>query len=526
MENLRHNFNEILAKYNASNNKNYATVAQNIYKTTLVILQDANHLIEYKVEFKDTHALPTNIYAYTLQRFLDDFVRDSITGIKLKNGYFEHFLLNLFNITPDFDVQIWPPSKIRYAYYYKNYFSDAGTLGKSCMRTKDMQRALNFYIQNNVKIVVAVSTAGKIYARALLWEDVHKSNNKSTCTYLDRIYFNSSIAYSALQKFAEDNNWEMYPSKSAGESRSYWYITDIKLDNICHLPYADTFRYLFYKDKILAAGKAPKSVKQSGKVLHLTVTANYGYFPQLDPNSVREVFTNNYISKKNAILIKKYGGYVLKKHIVDIKGSYYSCRDPEIVISNFGEYLLKENLANEVITNNTLDKTTAVYLDYYGGYVHKSNLVKINNRMYHKNDENIIEWEDKWYHISQCFSNYNREEVNKEIETQIYTKGGNPVYVFRPLHYVPYTAVISKEGLIPKEKAVIAYDIIYNSILDEVEFQEVYLADEEDTIQIATGELILARSSNRKYLKKFNGKYYLKHNFSLPDRNQMELFTE
>ena len=49
-------------------------------------------------------------------------------------------------------IEVWPSNKIPYAYLQSNYYRKQGTLGNSCMRNKDMQKSLNFYVKNNVKI--------------------------------------------------------------------------------------------------------------------------------------------------------------------------------------------------------------------------------------------------------------------------------------------------------------------------------------------------------------------------------------
>jgi len=56
--------------------------------------------------------------------------------------------------TTKLEIKIFPPTRIRYAYLYTNYFSCKGSLGSSCMRYKENQKSLNFYVKNNVRIVV------------------------------------------------------------------------------------------------------------------------------------------------------------------------------------------------------------------------------------------------------------------------------------------------------------------------------------------------------------------------------------
>jgi len=139
---------------------------------------------------------------------------------------------------------------------------------------------------------------------------------------------------------------------------------------------------------------------------------NEGYFHELDPNSVIEAITGNYISRKNAIRLKRYSGWVLKENIANINGDYYSKHDKAIINSKLDGYILKEKSVNEALTNSIIDKTKAVFSSKYNKYVHKSNVVYVNNGIYHKQDKDIRVLNNKWYHISQCFVNYDRRQRN------------------------------------------------------------------------------------------------------------------
>ena len=83
-------------------------------------------------------------------------------------------------------------------------------------------------------------------------------------------------------------------------------------------------------------------------------------------------------------------------------------------------------------------------------------------------------------------------------------------------------AITRKGNLIPKEHAIIAYDLAYNGITDDIEFQEVYRTSMDGLFQLTTGEWIVSSSENRRYLKKFNNKWYIKSKFKLPDKKQLQ----
>ena len=425
-----------------------------------------------------------------------------------------------------------PSNKIRYAYLQDNYFApNAGNLGKSCMRLKEMQKALNFYVKNNVRIVVVIDDNRKIHARALLWDNVKSTRLKNPFTYLDRIYARSDELLSVFHDLATTNKWKRYPNTSVNNMDSSYYKKDIDAVGMCHLPYNDTFRYLYLKKNLLTSGMGSTIMNLfniSDSPVKLSVHDNRAYYPQLDPNRVREAISGNYISKKDAIKVKRYDGYVLKINIANIDGAYYSIFDNLVVRIADDKYILKENSVTEVLTNNVIDKSKAIQSPKYKGYIHKSNVVCIKDEIYHKLDKSVICFNGKWYHISQCFINYNRKEINKELAEGLF---------YSPKDILPYWVRsaawdtnnsgegITREGKpIPKECAIIAYDLIYSPVSDKIEYQEKYFTKRSGLIKLITGEFIVDTSNNRKYLKKFNNKYYIKQNFRLSDKKQLTLF--
>ena len=140
-------------------------------------------------------------------------------------------------------IVILPPNKIRYAYLESNYFApNVGNLGASCMRHKEMQKALNFYVKNNIRIVVVIDDNNKIHARALLWDNVRSTKLKNPFTYLDRIYARSDELLSLFYDLATANKWKRYPSTSVNDADKNYYRKDIDAVGMCHLPFNDTFR--------------------------------------------------------------------------------------------------------------------------------------------------------------------------------------------------------------------------------------------------------------------------------------------
>lgn len=413
-------------------------------------------------------------------------------------------------------IEVLPPSGIRYAYLHRNYYApSSGQLGKSCMRSKENQKALNFYIKNGVRIVVSIDDNHKIHARALLWSNVKSTRRKTPFTYLDRVYAKSEHIPPLFYKLAEKSGWKYYSSTSAGAAENCYYKDTINITGICHFPYTDTFRHLYYKDGIITSASAcmPDDLKYRDTYVILNHTSGGGYIASLDPNRVREALSNDYVSKKDAVFVKRYNGYVLKKNIANVNGTYYSVLDKAVVRTKADGYIIKENSTTEIFTNDMIDKVRAIQSARYDGYIHKSNVVYIRGGVYHKLDNDITCFNGKWYHISECFVNYNRKEMNEELVKQLPFS-----YTYLPENWVPYwkiakASVSAERNLIPKECAIIAYNLVYNSIVDDIEYQEVYLTDRRGVIQLVTGELVINSPENKQHLKKFNNKWYIKQEF-------------
>ena len=531
----KYDFNDILREYNEKHGHEYKAPPEAFNVIIVHVIETGVFYVTYSDKSgncKDKKSLEDFLY-YHVSSYSHHSDFTKIILLKEEEG------LNL-------KIKIWPPNKIRYAYLSANYFiKDKGVLGKSCMRSKEMQKSLNFYVKNNVRIVVVTDHQNKIHARALLWDNVKSTCNKKIFVYLDRVYTGSGTLLPLFNKLADENKWEQYGSVHAGEGKSNLYKNNLDIQKMCHLPYTDTFRYLYYKDNLVSSSSMPSgilSVVKHKDYLSLTHTGNGGYFPTLDPDRTEEVFTGSYISKKDAIFVKRYDGFVLKSNIVNIGGDYYSNRDGNIVETTLDGHIFKIDSINEVITNDTMSKKMAIYSSKYAGYVHKSNIVDIRGEIYHKKDTDIVCLnKTEWYHISQCFINYDKKEVNEELAKPALTPKGNKIlvkqskffdvdisvdymrYLTLVWHFTPPKNPLARKGdLIPKKYAIIAYDLAYNAALDSVEYQEVYCKDKTGLIKLVTGEFIVDSRENRGYLKKFNNKYYIERDFNPPNKNQLK----
>lgn len=383
------------------------------------------------------------------------------------------------------EIIIWSPNKIHYAYLETNYYKgDCGPLGHSCMRQKEMQKALNFYAQNNVNIAVVVSNNNKIKARALFWNEVIKDSK--TIPYLDRVYYSEEKYIQLYKEFADKYKYLNFVEYDKGIPLK---VENLDLKNITHLPYADTFRYLDKDNKVIY-----NNSNAAPNLIALMSTRDYGYFHELDPNCVQEVFTGSYISKKDSTYIKRYDGYVSNLNIVDIDGKYYSKHDSEICKLEDESYCSITDVEKEVFTGTNINRKKAILIN--GGYVSEANIITVRGKQHSKYDPDITHYnytgdKTEYYHISQCFKCNDNE--------------------------IGFSYVL-------KEHAIILYDLLIDEN-DDVIFSspKYYLNNQHPPyFKLNTGEYIRDISDNKKLVMSRNKMYYIKKYFQFPDKNQMK----
>ena len=417
----------------------------------------------------------------------DEFVSSRLNGV-LEN--YKQKLIDAINIhfglSCDTDeVIIWPSNKIHYAYLDSNYWQTCGSIGNSCMRRRENQRALNFYIKNNVKVAVIVTKENKVKARALLWENVMRRDRVKPITYLDRVYYSLGGQQTLYDNFITKNKFYWY-----GQNSEQLYIPDINLKDISYLPYADTFRTLYFKDKVLATDEfVPPCIEHGSYRVRLSQAGNNGYVRELDPNAVREAITGEYISKKEAVKVKRYDGFVAKDNIVVIGTAFYSKHDNNIFKLKDGVYCLECNVIKEALTNNSIDKTQAVYVPKYKGYISKENIITLKKEQYHIDDEKITCFEGEYYLKITCYH---------VTETDTY---------------------------IPKLKALIVYDLTMDDSGNITFDKEKYIPDTHEYYQLASGEGIRNTRENKACLIRRSKKLYLKTEYKFKDKKQLLLWS-
>ena len=141
------------------------------------------------------------------------------------------------------------------AKYYldKNYYGysesadkfEKGVLWNSCMRYARCQRYLNIYTQNNqVSLLVLVTSEDKVVGRALLWQLTPDNDSK---IYMDRAYTIHDSDVKLFNNYAIKEGYVYYTNGGPKlDNDDYDNQLFVKLNNTSFdlYPYMDTFSYL------------------------------------------------------------------------------------------------------------------------------------------------------------------------------------------------------------------------------------------------------------------------------------------
>jgi len=215
------------------------------------------------------------------ERFPDPVIQENFNFQKMKPG---KFLKKLF---PDATAQqceefqqVWVSHFKKWStdallltdellkyYNGKQYATDRGPLGASCMRYDNTSELIYFYVKNNIRMVIFPdpNNPSHIRARALVWDNIHLDNVSQkrynlppTISWVDRIYFNTEQDRLLVEAWAAKNG---YYRKA--QHRPDWHgmiCPDGKLiSNHIKMsykikepsgpyPYIDSFPYLIYNE--------------------------------------------------------------------------------------------------------------------------------------------------------------------------------------------------------------------------------------------------------------------------------------
>lgn len=174
-----------------------------------------------------------------------------------------------FELVEGDDIVFW--------YDIRNYDSEYGTLGSSCMSGPEAGRYLSVYKNNpnQCKLLILKNTEGdKIKGRALVWK-----LSKPDHIFMDRVYTNKDEDELLFTNYAKREGWlckdeQVYGGASIKfpDGKSKEIDLEVILDNVNFqlYPYVDTLRYFYKETKMMASHR-----DATGKYITLTDTEGH-----------------------------------------------------------------------------------------------------------------------------------------------------------------------------------------------------------------------------------------------------------
>lgn len=162
----------------------------------------------------------------------------------------------------NFKFSIVEGEDIKYWYHYNQYRKQTGSLGNSCMKNDHNQESLDFYIENDVKMLIMTDNQNCLIGRALLWQidDVKVMDRIYTICDEDYLYLFKQWANKNGYLYKFEQKWNStLDFESGGKKQSINF--GIKLKNLTRrYPYMDTFKFLD-KEKMMLYNFKPEDTK-------------------------------------------------------------------------------------------------------------------------------------------------------------------------------------------------------------------------------------------------------------------------
>lgn len=306
------------------------------------------------------------------------------------------------------DFKIIKGEDIKKYYLGENYDSrsSSSNLGNSCMRYEKCQDYIDFYIQNNVEMVVLFSDEeeDKIVGRAILWDIQFIDGEEVNRKFMDRIYSIYDYDIDHFKEYAKENGWlyKRYQNMDEHEQivdtidDSTEYRTLKTRNNIKkteYYPYMDTMKY-FYVDY----GYLSNEHRDLGDNVYKLEETNGKYEI---PGKIYISFYDDFYEEDEVVWVDDIEDHRLPEDAVwvesegqwisdDYANNYYKYsermdeyihEDDAIYIKSLDDYVTEryaeDNFHISDITDEFLTDEEAVYSDLYETYIRDSESIEI-----------------------------------------------------------------------------------------------------------------------------------------------------
>ena len=313
-------------------------------------------------------------------------------------------------------------------YHEKNYASNSGNLGNSCMRYDRTNEFLDIYTKNlnSCKMAVLLNQDGKVQARALVW-------TVDNVEYYDRIYATSDLIQDRMKAFflvkGIETCYPGYPAYKTVVLKEDTVNLDInKRVLLSHrqYPYMDSLKFLTLERHVLSNQIC--SMDSSSEYLLLNDTAG-GY----------EEVGNDYCSC-----------HTCGREIEGDEGCYIDVRGDEnnqetlcnncAVYSDFHSTYLTRDNAIYIDSENDWVLEHLAFIDYTDEYILAEHAVElVDGRYAHRDTDELVQYTNGDYFLLSD-TNYESIEYNDEyykLEDCVMTRDGN---------YYPTHVTVEHEG--------------------------------------------------------------------------------
>ncbi len=404
-----------------------------------------------------------------VRRVIFDLHKSSISDSEIEkfvNQYkssFDDKDKNNFEIVKGDDIKKW--------YLSKNYESEKGQLGNSCMRYDRCQQYFDIYTKNpevcSLLIMKSTEDTDKIVGRALLW------NLRDGRKYQDRIYTINDSDKILFSQWADHNGYQKYDSSHI--------VKEVQLGNHDYdkYPYMDTFVCYSPSHKLLTSDE--------------DFWPSQGYYKLRETNGecmtddfVYSDYADEYISRDRAVYCENIRDYINRDDAVylDYIDQWVYPND-SIVYSDFhGEYFYDSDVrwseCMSDVLNPDYDGVISIIINSSGDedYCHISkteHYIKVNDEYYSrfdiiknpftgeiifkdKKDNEGIKVSDKIYYKieeelfgKRLKTDEMKSEVYKKL-TEIYNSGKLNDKIINSLENNPIFAGVKVYWGLPKDK--------------------------------------------------------------------------
>ena len=422
-----------------------------------------------------------------VRRVIFDLHKSSISDSEIEkfvNQYkssFDDKDKNNFEIVKGDDIKKW--------YLSKNYESEKGQLGNSCMRYDRCQQYFDIYTKNpevcSLLIMKSTEDTDKIVGRALLW------NLKDGRKYQDRIYTINDSDKILFSQWADNNGYQKYDSSHI--------VKEVQLGNHDYekYPYMDTFVCYNPSHKLLTSDE--------------DFWPSQGYYKLRETNGecmtddfVYSDYADEYISRDRAVYCENIRDYINRDDAVYLDYlAQWAYPNDSIVYSDFhGEYFYDSDVrwseCMSDVLNPDYDGVISIIINSSGDedYCHISkteHYTKVNDEYYsrfdiiknpftgeiifkdEKDNEGIKVSDKIYYKIEEELfgkrlkTDEMKSEVYKKL-TEIYNSGKLNDKIINSLENNPVFAGVKVYWGLPKDKqptSSTCIELVFSVLMNE-----------------------------------------------------------